>query len=122
MALMDGLRIGAVRLKLRCRVFYFGMNGLYILIFLTETHLPKMLLQGIFPLQSIEPNASKCWSYLERHASISSHFSKLLGSTTRINTKLATISSNAIKLMSAILPLLAGNFPLIIQCWLSKYL
>jgi hypothetical protein len=49
-------------------------------------------------------------------------FSKAVGATASTTTKLVTMRKNAIKVTKATLPRLAGNFPLIIQCWLSKYL
>lgn len=49
-------------------------------------------------------------------------FSNALGSTTTTTTKLVIINANVINVTNAILPLLAGNFPLMIQCCDSKYL
>jgi len=48
--------------------------------------------------------------------------SQALGAILTTTIKLAAISAPATPVTNIMLPLLAGNFPLIIQCWLSKYL
>lgn len=47
-------------------------------------------------------------------------FSKTPGSTTQTTTKLVTINAAATAVTKNTLPLLAGNFPRMIQYWLSK--
>ena len=48
------------------------------------------------------------------------YFSNVLGSTTSIRTNEATIKSKAMSDIKAMLPLDAGNLPLMIQCCDSK--